>query len=162
MIMLSLLCLLTQSAGAPAKRATPAPPLARKGLLAWANAHSLPASSRTSARANRLHVHAVGDGTNVTYIREVKALLDQARKERMAFATNGDRDRALADNLSDLCYLHQSGYNKGSNVFSGFFHLFFRSTRGLCQKRRAPWLRGVASPPTEKGGRLRPPPPSRR
>ena len=79
-MVVTFLSLLAQTAAMPPK----ADPLAKKGPRAWSNARADPASGRNTFGVNRLHVHAVDDATNVSYVREVRAFLDQARRIDLA------------------------------------------------------------------------------
>ena len=73
---------------------------------------------------NRLVVHAVDDATNIVYEREVRAFLVDCKRGEVAFRTLEQRDRALGNYISDLCYLKGDNYMKASLTFNGFMHIF--------------------------------------
>ena len=99
-------------------------PLLKKGPLAWEMAKERPTSGRARGGVNRLHVHAVDDSTNKAYAKEVRIFLNHVRSEALPFVTANQRDVTMADYLSDLCYIHQVGAQKGSLLFSGFLSIF--------------------------------------
>ena len=99
-------------------------PLEKKGALAWSKVHEKPASGRVQGGVNRLHVHAVDDGTNVAYTKEVRKFLSAVKAENLPFADFQQRDVAMADFMSDLCYIHQAGISRGTLLFCGFLAVF--------------------------------------
>ena len=42
----------------------------------------------------------------------------------IAFSSIEDKDVALCDHLSDLCYMHKRGYSEALRLYSGFMHCF--------------------------------------
>ena len=100
------------------------PPLVKKGARAWEHAGDHLAGGRSHGGVNRLHVHAVDDGTNFAYVKEVRPFLQAVKSERLPFNAMGARDQALADYLSDLCYVHQKGVSKGTFLVLGFLAIF--------------------------------------
>ena len=99
-------------------------PLEKKGPLAWENAQLLPARGRAQGGVNRLHVHAVDDQTNRVYAKQVRYFLQHVKSEQLPFGSVHERDVALADYLSDSCYIFQLGVSKGDTLVSGFMQIF--------------------------------------
>ena len=90
------------------------PPLEKRGARAWDRA-----KEDAPRWNNRLVVHAVDDSTNVVYEREVKAFLVSCKRGEVLFESVEDRDRALGNYISDLCYLRGDNYMKASLAFNG-------------------------------------------
>ena len=84
----------------------------------------LPAFAPQDYHVNRLIFHGVDDGTNRTYIREVKAFLWDAKRPGATWANVETLDRAVAAYLQHLCYLEQVQPQRGRNLLSGLMHLF--------------------------------------
>eukprot|EP00969_Alexandrium_andersonii_P338508 14960211-Alexandrium_andersonii.AAC.1 len=102
----------------------PRVPLLKRGARAWEMARKEPSEGRARGGVNRLQIYAVDDETNANYAKAVREFLLHVRYERVPFLTFEQRDRALADYLSDLCYVTDAGLAKGSLVLSGFCHIF--------------------------------------
>ena len=115
-----------------------APPLATRGARAWEQARLV-----QPVLTNRLCIHAVDDNTNRRYIKEVKRLLQDVQRHGTAFDTYAERDAALANYLSSLCYLHLSSVGVGNAVFFGFLHIYEDHRDKMPQSARAlkSWLR---------------------
>ena len=99
-------------------------PLEKKGARAWEMVHEKPASGRVHDGVNRLHIHAVDDGTNLAYVKEVRKFLNSIKAEQVPFFTLEQRDRAMADYMSDLCYIYQTGISRGTLLLCGFLAIF--------------------------------------
>ena len=115
--------------------------MAGRGARAWDHA----ACSRTQL-ANRLCVHAVDDNTNRRYVKEVRNFLQDVEREQVPFDTYAERDTAMANYLSSLCYLHRSSVGVGNAVFFGFLHVYEDHRDKMPQAARAlkSWLRMAA------------------
>ena len=115
----------------------PLHPLWSRGGRAWAGALERPASGRVSGGVNRLQVHAVDDRTNDIYTAAVRELLIQMRYERVPFTTLEERDRAMADYLSDFCYLRGGSLARAGHLVSGFTHIFPEHKQHMPETARA-------------------------
>ena len=113
--MLLLFCLVMSLHAVPAPLTPRAfVPLEKKGPLAWENAQILPARGRARGGVNRLHVHAVDDQTNRVYAKQVCYFLQHVKSEQLSFGTVHERDVALADYLSDGCYIFSSASRRAT------------------------------------------------
>jgi hypothetical protein len=100
-----------------------APPLVKRGARAWNNFGSLPTSGRWLGGVNRLHVHGVSDSTNRTYMRMVKQFLKHQRRVGEPQSL-GEWDRAMADELSNMCYGRRESISNGTCLYHGWCHCF--------------------------------------
>ena len=50
--------------------------------------------------------------------------MQKMRKEQAPFDTYEQRDRAMADFLSDFCYLREGSLARASQLASGFIHIY--------------------------------------
>ena len=105
--------------GPKAKRKPAPPPLSKKGVLAWDEA----AHDRL-LYTNRLVIRAVDDSTNRAYQRAVREFLVDVKRHQLDFTTYEARDIALADYLSDMCYVRQVGFGRANMLFNGFMRIF--------------------------------------
>ena len=122
-------------------RAATPPPLIGRGARAWE--HAVAGGTQL---ANRLCVHAVDDNTNRKYVKEVRSFLQDVKREQVPFETYAERDTAMANYLSSLCYLHRSSVGVGNAVFFGFLHVYEDHRDKMPQAARAlkSWLRMAA------------------
>ena len=104
---------------APTRSSAKPPPLAKRGALAWEQAQ------RDKLQHNvRLVVHAVDDVTNQIYEKEVRTFLLDVKRHGLPFSTYEERDAALGGYISDMCYVMQLPFSRGSALFNGFMHIF--------------------------------------
>ena len=114
------------------------PPLAKRGALAWEEAQS----GRLHHNV-RLVVHAVDDSTNKVYEKAVRTFLVDVKRHQLAFSTYEQRDLALAEYLSDMCYVKKESFGKASALFNGFMHIFedHRNRLPISARALKSWLR---------------------
>ena len=115
MVALGLVLLGLPGCGAVAARE----PLAKRGAQAWKQAKDHPTET-----SNRLLIHAVDDGTNRAYEKQVREMLYVVRRMGWSFGTPGERDEALAKYLEWLCFEQNGSFSHGSLAFHGFLHIF--------------------------------------
>jgi len=106
--------------------------------LAWHQA-----SENALKYNNRLVVHAVDDNTNRVYQKAVKEFLVDVKRHDIDFTSVKARDHALADYISDLCYVREASFGQANMLFNGFMHIFEDHRDRLPTSARAlkSWLR---------------------
>jgi hypothetical protein len=125
----------------------PLPPLAGRGARAWHH----PVRASAAIGTNRLLTHAVADSSARSWWKRVKTFLSHVKVNSVPFQTSYERDVALADYMSDLCYLERQGYSAGVQLLAGWCH-FFPEDRGrlpLAGRASSSWVKLAA--PLEGG-----------
>ncbi|CAK0903468.1 unnamed protein product [Prorocentrum cordatum] len=74
--------------------------------------------------APRLLIHKVDDNTNWIYVNWVSRFLRAAQKDAIPLDTIKQRDAAMAQYLSFMCYTLQLPHVHGGHLLSGFAHIF--------------------------------------
>lgn len=100
-------------------------PLAKRGALAW----TLIEKGGYPSGVNPLLLHAVGDNTNIKYMKAVRELFGDLVREGVPWTNPEQRDRVLADYLADMCFARRLGAHRGDYLFSGLMH-FYPNWRG--------------------------------
>jgi hypothetical protein len=90
------------------------PPLAKKGARAWGEAQR-----DRLHYTNRLVIHAVDDATNLVYQKAVREFLVDVKRNQLDFDTFEARGQALADYISDMCYVRQLGFGRANVLLNG-------------------------------------------
>ena len=93
--------------------------MVKKGARAWEEAQR-----DKLLYTNRLVIHAVDDATNLAYQKAVREFLVDVKRNELDFGTFEARDQALADYISDMCYVRQLGFGRANMLFNGFMHVF--------------------------------------
>jgi len=99
-----------------------APPLRNRGAASWGTALG---PGRAEGGINRLHVHAVADGTNrAQYLPAVREFLWEARQRQWPMGSVAEQDRAMADWLAIMAFEQRRGVNAGEHLISAYVHVF--------------------------------------
>ena len=95
-----------------------------RGAAAW-NSTPLTAKEAIATVANRLHVHAIADASNLSaYLPALRKWLDFVEESGAMVLETWQKDEALASYLAHLCYDTDAGIQTGKNAIAGFQHVF--------------------------------------
>jgi len=86
---------------------------------------------------NRLHVHAVADGSNNQYLREVRIFIQNLKMFNIGVPTKAHFDLALSRELEHRCYGLRQDAQRGKNLVHGVAQVYPELKDSLVLTRRA-------------------------
>lgn len=120
-------------------------PIVNRGAKAWGNYDSK--DPYGFSVANRLLVHAITDGSNKQYLKEVRIFCQRLKMHGKSFQNVQQLDKLLSKECEIRCYGLEQQFGCGKNLLYGILTIWPDLKDGLPRARRAlaAWERNVLS-----------------